>query len=69
MAVRVDQQSVRAASSSDKDDFTWGLNRFLDEARLLAKFDHRNIVSVHRIFEAHGTAYGQILIASFDFIN
>ena len=57
LAVRVDNQSVRAASSSDKDDFTWGLQRFLDEARMLARFDHKNIVRVHRFFQAHGTAY------------
>ena len=57
LAVRVDNQSVRAASSSDKDDFTWGLQRFLDEARVLARFDHKNIVRVHRFFQANGTAY------------
>ena len=57
LAVRVDNQSVRAASSSDKDDFTWGLQRFLDEARVLARFDHKNIVRVHRFFQMHGTAY------------
>ncbi len=57
LAVRVDNQSVRAASSSDKDDFTWGLQRFLDEARMLARFDHKNIVRVHRFFQAHSTAY------------
>ena len=29
----------------------------MDEARTLARFDHRNIVKVHRYFEANGTAY------------
>ena len=38
-------------------DVQWGLERFLDEARTLALFDHRHIVTVHRYFEAHGTAY------------
>ncbi|MBF0135778.1 MAG: protein kinase [Magnetococcales bacterium] len=31
--------------------------RFLDEARILAMFQHPNIVRVLRFFEAHGTAY------------
>ena len=57
LAVRDENNSVLPKSSSSKDDFTWGLERFLDEARLLAKFNHKNIVSVHRFFEAHGTAY------------
>ena len=34
-----------------------GTDRFLDEARTLARFDHRHINKVHRYFEAHGTAY------------
>ena len=34
-----------------------GLDRFLDKARALARLDHRNIIKVHRFFEAHGTAY------------
>ena len=34
-----------------------GLDRFLDEARALARFDHRHIIKVYRFFEAHGTAY------------
>ncbi|MCY4605396.1 MAG: protein kinase, partial [Gemmatimonadetes bacterium] len=40
-----------------RGDFQWGLERFLDEARTLARFDHRHIIKVHRFFEAHGTAY------------
>ena len=29
----------------------------MDEVRLLEKFNHKNIVSVHRFFQAHDTAY------------
>lgn len=33
------------------------LNKFLEEARLLAKFKHPNIVRINRYLEANGTAY------------
>jgi serine/threonine protein kinase len=39
------------------DDFVWGRERFLDEARALARFRHAHIVPVLRYFEANGTAY------------
>src|SRR5438477_248607 len=39
------------------DDFAWGRERFLDEARALARFRHPHIVPVLRYFEANGTAY------------
>ena len=42
---------------TDSDDYRWGLARFLKEARVLARFDHRYIVRVYRVFEALGTAY------------
>lgn len=41
----------------DFDTFEWGLARFLDEARTLARFDHPSIVPVRRFFEENGTAY------------
>ncbi|MFM9942194.1 MAG: protein kinase domain-containing protein [Hyphomicrobiaceae bacterium] len=37
--------------------FQWGLGRFLEEARSLARFSHPALVSVLRIFEANNTAY------------
>ena len=57
LAVRKADHSVMPKSSADEDNFRWGLERFLDEARTLARFKHPNIVSVHLYFEAHNTAY------------
>ncbi len=56
-AVRQGDSQVTAKSSASKKDFDWGLSRFLDEARVLAKFRHPNIVHVNQIFEANNTAY------------
>ena len=49
--------TVGPRTGSDAEDYRWGLERFLEEARILARFDHRNLVRVHRVFEALGTAY------------
>ena len=57
IAARMRDNSVCPKASYYRDNFKWGLNRFLDEARTLGRFDHRNIIKVHRFFEAHGTAY------------
>ena len=57
LAARKSDQSVVPQSSQVVADFQWGLERFLDEARTLARLQHPNIVRVHQYFEAHGTAY------------
>ena len=57
IATRTADHSVAPQASDFCGDFQWGLDRFLDEARTLARFDHRHIIKVHRFFEAHGTAY------------
>ena len=57
IATRTADQSVAPQASDFRGDFQWGLERFVDEARTLARFDHRHIIKVHRFFEAHGTAY------------
>ena len=44
-------------SPADREGYQWGLNRFLDEARTLARFEHRNVVRVRDVFEANRTAY------------
>ena len=48
---------VGPRSAAHAKDYGWGLSRFLEEARALARFDHPNVVRVYRVFEALGTAY------------
>ena len=43
--------------SHASDDFAWARDRFIQEARTMAKLNHRNIVRVTRVFQALGTAY------------
>ena len=49
--------AVGPRTASCASDYAWGLGRFLEEARALARFDHPHVVRVHRVFEAGGTAY------------
>ena len=56
-ATRAQDSTVVPHSGADAADYAWGLTRFLDEARTLARFDHPNLNKVHRFFEANGTAY------------
>ena len=49
--------TVHPKSDADRDSFEWGLDRFLDEAKTLARFEHRNLVRVRDYFEANRTAY------------
>ncbi len=57
LAVRESNYMVQAKSEQQTKVFNWGLNRFLEEARILAQFKHPNIVRVLRFFKAHNTAY------------
>ena len=57
LATREQDLSVVPQTPRATSDFQWGLERFLDEARTLARFQHPNIVRVHHFFEAHSTAY------------
>ena len=49
--------AIGPRSSTSATDYAWGLERFVEEARVLARLDHPGIVRVHRILEAAGTAY------------
>ncbi len=56
-ATRTGTRTVVPHSGTQAQDYHWGLTRFLDEARTLARFDHPHLNKVHRYFEANGTAY------------
>ena len=49
--------TVGPRSSSFAEEYRWGLERFVEEARVLARLNHSRIVRVHRVLEAGGTAY------------
>lgn len=49
--------TVQARSQRHRDTFDAGLRSFVNEAKLLASFDHPALVKVHRFWEANGTAY------------
>ncbi len=57
MAGRAQEQSLWVRSASDQSAFRAGLASFVDEARLLAQFDHPSLVKVFRFWEANNTAY------------
>jgi len=57
LAGRADGHSLWVRSSSDEQSFQAGLASFVDEARLLARFDHPGLVKVFRFWEANHTAY------------
>lgn len=57
LTVRAADQTVRVRAPESEQQFRWGLERFLDEARALASFRHPNIARVLRYFQENGTAY------------
>ncbi len=56
-ALRVGTSIVKPKSTDEQDNYRWGLQRFLEEARTLACFKHPHINEVYRCFEDNGTAY------------
>ena len=57
LAQRGDGSQVSVRSGSLLETFAIGRRSFVNEARLLARFDHRSILKVYQFWEANGTAY------------
>lgn len=57
LAARSGDQTVAVRSKRHAEAFGAGLRSFINEARLLAQFDHPALVKVYRFWESHGTAY------------
>ncbi len=57
LAARAGDGTLWARSSTDEPAFQAGLHSFVDEARMLAQFDHPSLVKVFRFWESHNTAY------------
>ena len=49
--------AVVVKSTRHQETFALGLKSFLNEARLLARFDHPSLVKVYRFWEENNTAY------------
>jgi len=57
LAARTRTTFVAPRSDKLADTFALGLRSFVNEAHLLASFDHRSLLKVYRFWEANGTAY------------
>ena len=57
VATRRAGATVSARTDEQQERYRWGLERFIREARTLARFDHPNIVRVLSVFELNSTAY------------
>jgi serine/threonine protein kinase len=57
LAARSGGTQVSVKSERHRDTFEAGLKSFVNEAKLLAQFDHASLVKVYRFWEANGTAY------------
>ena len=57
IAIRQDSVTIMPKSQGDQENFEYGLDSFTKEAKVLAKFNHPNIVKVSRLFHKNGTAY------------
>jgi serine/threonine protein kinase len=57
LAARKGSMQISPRSERHRDTFEAGLKSFINEAKLLAHFDHPSLVKVYRFWEANGTAY------------
>ncbi|HSP42740.1 MAG TPA: serine/threonine-protein kinase [Luteolibacter sp.] len=57
LAIRKSDFKVTPRSPREHDSLLWAKERFLDEARTIARFEDEHLVKVHEHFEANNTAY------------
>ena len=57
IAMRGEGSTVLAQTEELEETFQWASDRFLEEARTLARLSHVNIVKVIRYLQANGTVY------------
>ncbi|GIZ53692.1 serine/threonine-protein kinase [Noviherbaspirillum aridicola] len=57
LATRTTNYCVTVRSQANAATFNAGLKSFINEAKMLARFDSPSLVKVHRFWEANGTAY------------
>jgi len=57
LAGRTSSRRVSVRAGAQAETFQLGLRSFVNEARLLARFDHASLVKVYRFWEDNGTAY------------
>jgi serine/threonine protein kinase/peptidoglycan hydrolase-like protein with peptidoglycan-binding domain len=69
LAVREGRTTVLPRSPDHAEQFAWGRDRFLDEARTLARLDRSAIVRVHDFLEDNGTAYMVMALVEGETLN
>jgi serine/threonine protein kinase len=57
LAFRSGPTDIKPRSERHQETFEAGLKSFINEAKLLAQFDHPSLLKVYRFWEANGTAY------------
>lgn len=57
LSVRDSSNNIGLRSERHRETFDAGMRSFINEAKLLAQFDHPSLVKVYRFWESHGTAY------------
>lgn len=56
-ATRVAGVAVAPLDTGQERGFAWAKARFIEEARLLARLHHPNVIRIYRFIEQNGTAY------------
>ena len=57
LAYRAGATDIKPRSERHRETFEAGMKSFINEAKLLAQFDHPSLLKVYRFWEANGTAY------------